>query len=567
MLAQLNRQSDTAVGLDIGKDSIKLVQLKREDEEVLLDKIDLARVAPAQEQNPEDGRAIKNLIAELISRNQIESKNIILGINGQSAFIKFSEVLPVSADKLEQTLKYEAQQQIPFSLDEVEWDSHLFGSLQQGQAAPHRVLLVAVKKERLAAKEGLLAGTNLHPAVLDLSNLSIYNCIRFNRDCDPKKLNAVLHIGAQSTDLLIVKGDNLWMRSIAIGGDNITSALAKKSNISFAEAEELKRKMTTDSPDFKATVAPVLEDLQGEIERSIEFYYFQEKPLQPQQAQAAENTPASTAVKVEEILLSGGTALLPGLEQFLAEKFSCRLRAVEPFKMLKVNEEVKAKLGSGQKTIFTQAVGLALRGLSQSCVKINLFKGQIQARKLQQQKLLYGVGSLALSLLILFGASSFMRRDYRAKSLRRQSLKARLSAFAAYQPQMAALKNTQALLSTQVNILQNMAMNRSLWLEVLAQLSKMLPGDLWITELSGTIPFDVSADEYLQSKIDLKGRAVSYEEVNSFVAKLKSSPLFTEVKPLSSAYIEEQAKDSKKVELVKFSISMKVAPIQEQGER
>ena len=244
LIAEIRKRGsgDTAVGLDVGKHSIKLVQLRYEHGNIVLDRIDSAEITPLSENSSEDNQKVKKAIAGLFARNGIKSKKIIFGINGQSAFIKFLEVLPVKAENLAKTLKYEAQQQIPFSLDEVEWDSHLFGSLQEKEISAYRVLLTAIKKDRLAAQEGLLEGIGLRPSILDISSLSIYNCIRFNRDYEEGKLSVVLNIGAQSADLLILKGESLWIRSIAIGGDNITAALVKEFNINPAEAEELKQK-------------------------------------------------------------------------------------------------------------------------------------------------------------------------------------------------------------------------------------------------------------------------------------------------------------------------------------
>lgn len=575
-IPQLKRQKDTALGLDIGTDSVKLVELVREGETIKLGKIDSAKITRVQAGAPEQSQAIKRIIANLVAKNKIGNKEIILGINGQSVFMKFLDILPVNTEKLDKTIKYEAQQQIPFSLDEVEWDAHLFEAFQKEKSSSYRVLLVAVKKDRLSSKTTLVEGSGLRPAILDVSTLSIYNCIRFNRDYDENKLIVALDIGAQSTDLLIIKGDNLWMRSFALGGDNFTEALEKKFGMSFAEAEKLKQGLTAENSDsdIEEAIRPVLENLQSEITRSIEYYYFQQKQIGPQQAN--DSVSSQEGNRVEEILLSGGTSLMQGLDKLLAQRFSCKVKTVNPFKMLHLDEEIKKKLDSQNKVLFSHVVGLALRGLSKSYISINLLKEQIKVRTLTRQKFAFTVGSAILVLLILFGASTFMHQDYREKSLRLQYLKGLLNVFSANQAQIKELQRKEKLLSRQVDSLYTLALNRALWLEVLSELQKMLPDDLWITDVVGTISFD-TARKNLQNKLDLQGKALSYEEVNNFVSKLKFSPLFAEVKPLSSAFIEEQApldtksyltgqaKDKEKVEVVKFSISMKVKPMHTPG--
>jgi type IV pilus assembly protein PilM len=594
LISQLKKQTDSAVGLDIGKDCIKLVELVREGELVSLSKIDSAKLPPAETTGPERTEAVKKIVAELLAKNQLKHKKIILGVNGQSVFIKFLEILPVSKDKLTRTIRYEAQQQIPFSLDDVEWDTHLLESLPEEKSRCQRVLLVAIKKDNLAAKLALVEQSGVFPSVLDVSTLSIYNCLKFNRDYDENKITAALDIGAQSTDLLILRGDELWVRSFAIGGDNLTLALKNKLNIGFADAQELKSKKSIDSPEVKEAIGPVIEDLQAEISRSIEYYFFQQKqpslqaqshsaqaqaqepesaqgvspaetnPLQNRASDAAgrvQNEIADRAGRIEEILLSGGASVMQGLDKFLAEKFSCNVRALEPFKMLSCDEAAKVRLNSHNKALFSQAVGLALRGVSKSYININLLKEQVKTKRAVRQRVMFGVGSVIIALLVLFGASTFMRRDYRERSSRLQYLKGWLNTFSIYQPQLERMQLKEELLSRKNAALASLALNRALWLEAFLQLQRILPDDLWLSEFSGTLAFDENQANF-QSTLDLHGKAVSYEGVNSFVGALKSSPFFSEVKPLSSEFVEEPAADDKeKVEVVKFSISMKVLPI------
>ncbi|MCQ9208009.1 MAG: type IV pilus assembly protein PilM [Omnitrophica bacterium] len=560
LLSQFKKPKDTALGLDIGKDSIKLVELRQEGGAIKLTKVDLIKIPQLQSVVAlEQHQLIKKLIGELLAKNQIKRKDVVLSVKGQSTFVKFLEVLPVSKEKLAQTIKYEAQQQIPFSLDEVEWDAHVFKTGDEQTASVYQVLLVAIKKDKLAGRVSLIEQTGLHLSVLDISTLSIYNCIRFNQDYDENKLTCLLDIGAQSSDLLILKGAKFWMRSFAIGGDNITSGLEKKFNISFSDAEKLKQKMNIESADIKEAIAPALEDLQGEISRSVEYYFFQQKQTSP-----VPNGTTGAKTQIEQILLSGGTSLMQGLDKLLAEKFSCQVRSVEPFKMFSAEEELKDKFSAQNKALFSQAMGLALRGLNRSWININLFKEQIKLKSLARQRVVYGVGSLVLALVILLGASTFMRQDYRERSLRLRKLKGLLETFSTHQPRIKELKREEAQLYRKVEALSNLALNRSLWLVVLSELQKMLPDNLWIIDFRGTFFFDAALDQKFASKLDVQGKAVSYQDVNNFVSRLKASTLFSEVKPLSSAFIEEQVKDQdkdkQKVEVVKFSISMKVLP-------
>lgn len=541
------QKTGTAIGLDIGRDSVKLIELTKEGEAVKLTKIDSAKIARSSEATLEEVQVIKKIIINLLAKNKIKTKDVVLGVSGQSVFIKFLEILPVSPEKLEKTIEYETQQQIPFSLDEVEYNAHLF---ETGSKKPsvRRALLVAIKKDRLAARQALIKDIGLEPSIIDVSTLGVYNCVRFNHDYEETKTVAILEIGAQSTDLLIIKGDDFWMRSFAFGGDNITSVFKKKFNMDFAEAEKLKTKVGLESAEIKESVESVLKELQGEISRSIEYYYFQQK-------NATENNES----KIDEILLTGGCSRLAGLDKFLGKQFSCPVRLADPFKMLTIDSSVNISLDDEAKAIFSQAVGLALRGLNKSEIHINLLHEQVAQKKVAKEKLLFSVGSAALALVILLGASTFMRQDYLDKSSRLKRLKGLLDKFSTYQPKVKDAEEKYSVLSGEVNVLSSLAMNRSLWLDVFAEIEKMLPKELWITDITGTLGLNTSLKDF-EGKLDLQGKAISYDEVNSLVGKLKASTLFADVKPLSSAFMEESAGEKERLEVVKFSISMKVLP-------
>ncbi|MFH1244876.1 MAG: pilus assembly protein PilM [Candidatus Omnitrophota bacterium] len=576
MMRFFKPKQNTAVGLDIGKDSIKLVELKRQGETITLTKMDSVKIADSSGGVSQMSvQLLKKTITGLFNKNRIKNKKVILNIDGQSVFLKFLEVLPVGREKLGKTIKYEAQQQIPFSLAEVEWDAHLFvpgladrpsASLgfaerraPRGEQAPadgsssvRRVLLAAVKKDKLTGMRELIKESGLLPLSLEVGSLSLYNCLAFNQDYAEDKLNVAVNIGARATDMLVIEGGRFWMRSFAVGGDNFTEALSKKQNIDFAAAEKIKRGIAVNSADSQGVWDSILKDLQGEISRSLDYYDFQRL----QTSSLPEEGSAVHSRKIEQIILSGAASQMSGLDKFLSEAFLCRVRVAEPFKVLKMDAELKKTICASQKALFTQAVGLALRGIGASFIDINLLKEHIKSAQTIRRKLVYDAGSIILTLSVILGVSAFMRQEYKAKSLRLERLKLQLNSLNMHQPQVRELYDKTVFLSFQCNLLQNLAVNRSLWLEGLKEFTRILPANLWITDFSGTGSFDTAAGKY-KNALQIEGRASTYDEVNDFVAKLKSSRIFTEVKPVSSTFIEE-AKDDGAGEVVKFSISMEV---------
>ena len=532
MLGQ-KAQHNVAVGLDIGSKSINLVELRREGRSVSLSKIDSLQIEPAQEATEKDN--IKRHILTILNRNKIKSTQLIISIKGQSVFMKFLDVLPVEKGGIEKTASYEARQQIPFPLQEVAWDAHIFNKTRQDALGSYRMVLVAVKKDRLQEKKSLLEGIKLRPAAIDVSNIGLYNCARFTQQFEKDKLNIIMDIGAESTDLVILKGEDFWMRSFAFAAETQGAGSAHTG-------ESLKA---------------LFKDLQGEISRSIGYYYFQQSSSGPRARGVDQG--ACAYEHADQILLSGAGSRLQGLDSFLAQNFNCPVNWIDPFQGLVIEEPARVKLNAQNKILFTQALGLALRGLGRSSININLLKGHIASAAQAQQRMAYAVGSIIMSLIILSSASAFMHRDYRGKNLRLQYLKRLLNGFSAYQPRIQALGQRQRFLRRQTTALEAIALNRTLWLDVIAELHKMLPDDLWLLQLSGSNYFN-PGQVACEVKLELEGKAASYEAVNSFIARLKSSRWFTQVTPVSSAFVEESSTEKEKIEVVKFSVNMKVTP-------
>jgi len=272
----MRRFRKSSIGLDIGERFIKFVELKRNGDAILLNKFGIKEIP--RDLNLDREKVISQLISQLFSENNIKTRNVNISAGGQSVFVRFIKLLQAKEDKLKQTMKFEAQNQIPFPLSEVAWDWSL---LDKGKKGTKKAVIVAIKQDLVKGMLTRLKGIRLSANLIDVSPISLYNCMAFNEDYKEERLGALLDIGARTTNLIIFKKGNIWIRSFPVANDRI---------------EEAKEQG--------------FEEFIGEIERSVEYYF-----IQSGEGQDAEK-------RLGELILTGEGSTVEELQSRLAAKFS-----------------------------------------------------------------------------------------------------------------------------------------------------------------------------------------------------------------------------------------------------
>ncbi|MBU1062444.1 MAG: pilus assembly protein PilM, partial [Candidatus Omnitrophica bacterium] len=453
-------------------------------------------------------KAVFQLISQLFSENNIKGRNVNICAKGQFVFVRFVKLLQIKEGKLKQTMKFEAQNQIPFPLNEVAWDWAL---LDKNKAAK-RAVIVAIKKNLVEEMVSRLKNIKLSAVSIDVSPMSLYNCMDFNEDYDEGRHGIILDIGAKATDLVIFNKGNIWIRSFPIAGERI------------AEVKE-----------------QGVEELISEVERSIEYYFMQ-------------GGEESQGQKLDKVILSGGGSMIENVQSRLAVKFNTEPKIIDPFRKLKISKDVLSNIDMDKdkaRNQFAVAVGLALRGISEVKIEVDFLREIRSERYNSQQKSLYTRLSAVLVLLIVLSASIFMKQSYSIKRLKLDKIEEMLDIYKIYEPKIKEIKYTEDILKEKVNVLYQLAGSRAIWLDCFKIISEILPKEVWITDVSGIVSLEKSG----LARLDLAGKALSYQSVNNFVSALKSSPTFKDVKPISSSI---ETDENTREEIVRFSITMDV---------
>ncbi|MGE3166398.1 MAG: type IV pilus assembly protein PilM [Planctomycetota bacterium] len=376
--------------VDVGKSSLKAVKVQRERnslEILAVDKIDY----PVEASGINSIQHAKDALATFSARNEINCP-IVASHPGHSAFSRFIQLPPVDEKKLEEMIGYEAQQQIPFPIDEVVWDYHVCSENSTG-SSEREVGIFAVRKEVVSDFMIDYESAGLPVDMISIGYLGLLNYVMF--DIRPDKPSVVIDIGSDHTDLLVVDGHRFWVRNLAIAGNDITQTLMDKFKLQFDEAEKLKVSAAKSDQAVKifGVIQPILKELVNEIHRSVGFY----------KSQAGD-------VKFEDVYLFGNTARLLGIQKYLQEQLRFRVHVAKGFSRIRVNRESNVALLQHDFPSFVAAVGNAIQGLGSGEADVNLMpQEQKEALEFRRKQKLVLIAAACLFIVplvwwIVYGA-------------------------------------------------------------------------------------------------------------------------------------------------------------------
>lgn len=334
----------SSIGLDIGSGHLKVVQLKDIKGGYELELFDMLPLAP---ELIVDGSVIDSLrlidsLKELIKKAKIKTKDAVISIAGHSSVIIKRVSLPeMSEEELSESIKFEAEQYIPFDIEDVNLDFQILGPKEEpGQMD---VMLVAVKKDIINEYLSVVKEAGLSSVIVDVNSFALENIYEINYEIEPDKNIAIVNIGASTINMNILKGGiSVFTRDSAVGSNLHTEALQREFNLTYEIAERLKRGEPVEnvSPqDALSVMDSASEEIIGEVNRSLEYFH----------------------EDVNEVILSGGCALIANFPKLLAEKIGIEVKVMEPFKNIKIPKRFDVTYIEEMAPMAAVAAGLALR--------------------------------------------------------------------------------------------------------------------------------------------------------------------------------------------------------------
>jgi type IV pilus assembly protein PilM len=340
------------LGLDISSSSIKLVELGRnKDGTFTLERCAMETLERGwvTDGNVEKFDEVADAIRKLIKKSGAKAKNVALALPA-SAVITKRIVLPggLSDAELEIQVEAEANQYIPFALEEVSLDFCVVGP-NASSAGDVDVLIAASRKEKVQDRQALAEAAGLKPVVIDVesyaSRLSAGRLIGTLPNDGKDLLVALFEVGAFNTSMQVIKNDDvIYEREQAFGGSQLTQLIVRQYGFSPEEAETKKRSGELPE-DYESTILePFIESMAQEVARALQFFFT--------------STPHH---KVDYVMLAGGSSGLNGLPQAVTSQttFACIL--ANPFEGMKVSDNVREKKVKREAASYLTSCGLAMR--------------------------------------------------------------------------------------------------------------------------------------------------------------------------------------------------------------
>jgi type IV pilus assembly protein PilM len=266
--------SKTLAGLDIGSSSIKIVLLKETGKGYRL--LNMGSRPLPQEVIVDgaimDTGVISDTIRDMIREMKLKVKDVAVSVSGHSVIIKKIKVQEMTEEELERNIQFEAEQYVPFDASEVNMDFVIMGTVE----GKMEVLLVVVKKDVINDITTVVSEAGLNPVVVDVDAFALQNMYETNYVMNPEDVVALVNVGASTTNINIIRdGVSIFTRDVSVGGNQYTESIQKQLQVSFDEAELLKKgeSVGEKGPDDVQPIMGVISDNLGqEIQRSLDFF-------------------------------------------------------------------------------------------------------------------------------------------------------------------------------------------------------------------------------------------------------------------------------------------------------
>jgi type IV pilus assembly protein PilM len=381
--------SDAVWAIDLGNNSLKALRLIAVGDVVQVigfDHIPHGKIVSSTGISPaEKDELIAISLRQFVQRNDVGLDPIIISVPSQNSFARFVTLPPVEAKRIPEIVRFEAAQQIPFDMNQVQWDHQL---MSDPNSAEKKVGLFAIKNEVVNAALEYFEREDLQVSYVQITSMALYNYLLFDRPdlvSSDKRATVVVNIGADSTDLVVCTASGVWQRCIMMGGNAFTNAIAETFKLSFEKAEKLKRTAPVSkyARQIFQAMRPVFTDWTGELQRSLGFY-----------------TSSNPDVKVARVIAMGGGTKLRGLVKYAQQTLQIPVEKPDAFKRLAVAPGVSAAKFHENVGDFGVVYGLGLQGVGMARIESNLLPSNVARSMAWAGKTKYFIGAAIMLLFV-----------------------------------------------------------------------------------------------------------------------------------------------------------------------
>ncbi len=374
--------------IDIGNNSLKALRLQSAGDRVEvigLDYIEHPKVLSAEGVSEEEkNQIIRASLATFAGRNELGKDEVAISVPGQTSFARFIKLPPVEPKKIPEIIKFEAVQQIPFDINEVEWD---WQQMPKPDSPEVEVGIFAIKNELISRYLDNFTAEHLRVSIVQMAPMALYNYAHFDRndlDETDKKAVVLLDMGSDNTNLVICTKLTVWQRCIPLGGNNFTRAVADAFKLDFEKAEKLKRgaPVSKYARQIFHAMKPVYTDFGAEVQRSLGYYSSSHK-----------------GIAFTKLVLLGGCFKLQGLNKYVQQTTQLPVVRPDSFEKLVPAASVSSAKLHDNLCDLAIAYGLGLQGLGLGRIHSNLLPSGIARRMMWARKSKYFIAAACILLV------------------------------------------------------------------------------------------------------------------------------------------------------------------------
>lgn len=435
-------ETGTVWAIDIGNNSLKALSLSTERgvlEVVGFDNIRHGKVLTGGDvTDAEREELIALSLRKFVNKYDLSMDEIVVSVPSQNSFARFVTLPPVETKRIPEMVKFEAVQQIPFGINDVQWDWQL---MSEPESSEIKVGIFAIKNEVVNSALEHFSREEVQPEYVQMAPMALYNYLLHDRPelvTSDTQATVVLNVGAENTDLVVCTKSAVWQRCILIGGNAFTKAISEAFRLNFEKAEKLKRTAPVSkyARQIFQAMRPVFTDLASEVQRSLGFY-----------------NSSNPNTKIVKIVAMGGGTRLRGLTKYLQQTLQIPVERPDTFKRLAMGPGVSPAKFHENVTDFGIVYGLALQGLGLARIESNLLPRSIARSMAWASKGRYFITAACMLLavsLLSFGRTGWDSMNYNKNDQVRSSIARTVGQVQDAQQQYAEVKQLGAQKDTEI---------------------------------------------------------------------------------------------------------------------
>lgn len=447
-------------------------------------------------------------IAEITSALKLKGSQVYYSLPGQSVFIRFIKLPPIDESDIPQLVQFEAQQHIPFPLNEVIWDYHLLPD----NGLEKEAVLVAIKADSLNEIDSLITSSGLKTTGVDSAPTALYNAFVHSYP-DLQESALLIDIGAKTSNLIYAENGRFFTRGISKGGASITAAIAREYNLSFSEAEELKTSkglvalagghtstMDEETARLATCIRNAMNMLVSEIPRTTNHYCAQFGGTAP-----------------KHIFLCGGGVTLPYLREFIQERLQVTVQFFNPLHNVSLAKSIDTEALSRDAYLIGETIGLGLKAMESARISIDLIPTAVAKAQAAKKKLPFAItGMVALIAaggIFAYTAGEGVKAAQTALDQQNQIL----DQVKSIQQQIAKTIAIEKKMDTELGVYQGISALRFAFSDILGEMAKRAASDAyWIVELDPIMGYNKDAPDSVNTGTSVINKTFATDKTLSF---------------------------------------------------